>query len=79
MANQLKDAEIQAAALADEHRRAMEELANARPTTQKKPDDKEAAKLKVEIAAMTKRAERYRAERDAHKANLDAMEVRADR
>ena len=42
-------------------------------------DDKELAKLKAELAAMSKRAERYRTERDTTKTNLAAMEKRADR
>ncbi len=78
LATELKNQEIQAAALAEEHRRALEELEKAKPTKMVK-DDKEISKLKVELAGMSKRAERYRSERDTHKQNLDAMEQRADR
>lgn len=78
LATELKNQEIQAAALVEEHRRALDELEKAKPTKVVK-DDKEISKLKVELAGMSKRAERYRTERDAHKQSLDAMEQRADR
>lgn len=78
LATQLKDQEIQAAALAEEHRLAMEKLEKAQPVKVVR-DEKEVHKLKTELTQMSKRAERYRTERDTHKTNLDAMEKRAER
>lgn len=78
LATELKNQEIQAAALAEEHRRAMEDLEKARPVKVVR-DDKELAKLKAELANMSKRAERYRGERDTKTTALGAMEKRAER
>ena len=78
LATELKNQEIQAEALADEHRRALAELEKSRPVKVVR-DDKEIAKLKADLTAMSKRAERYRTERDSHKGNFESMEKRADR
>ena len=78
LANELKNSEIQAAAIADEHRRAMHELEKARPVKVVR-DESELKRITGELGAMGKRAERYRSERNKIKESLDAMEKRADR
>jgi hypothetical protein len=70
---QLKNMEIQAEAMQAEHARELDQLERSKPVKTVR-DEKEVTRLKGELAAMSKRAERYRSERDGNKQALDSME-----
>ena len=57
----------------DEHARELDQLERSKPVKTVR-DEKEVTRLKGELAAMSKRAERYRSERDGNKQALDSME-----
>ena len=61
-----------------EHARELEQIEKSKPVKVVR-DEKEVTRLKGELAGMSKRAERYRSERDSNKKALDSMEKRADR